>query len=312
MRIISFATKESDWKAPRMGIILDADGRDSGERLNCEKLFAPAERPTNPLAWFDMDGRWFTTARDTAERLVRDADALAAARDNGWLVPSGDAYWFAPVPRPGKIVCIGMNYGDHAHEIALGLPNAPTIFSKFSSCVVAPGEPVVMPADSTQVDYEAELAVVMGRRATRVAADRAYDYVLGYTAFNDVTARDYQFGDLQWQRGKSCDTFAPMGPVIVTGDEIPDPHTLRITLARNGIVMQDSNTSQMIFRVPQLIAFITRTITLEPGDVIATGTPAGVGFARKPPVFLKAGDVMEVGIERIGTLGNPVVAAREG
>jgi len=310
MRIISFATKESDWKAPRMGIILDADGRDSGERLNCEKLFAPAERPTNPLAWFDMDGRWFTTARDTAERLVRDADALAAARDNGWLVPSGDAYWFAPVPRPGKIVCIGMNYGDHAHEIALGLPNAPTIFSKFSSCVVAPGEPVVMPADSTQVDYEAELAVVMGRRATRVAADRAYDYVLGYTAFNDVTARDFQFGDLQWQRGKSCDTFAPMGPVIVTADEIPDPHTLRITLARNGIVMQDSNTSQMIFRVPQLIAFITRTITLEPGDVIATGTPAGVGFARKPPVFLKAGDVMEVGIERIGALGNPVVAAR--
>jgi len=312
MRIISFATKESDWKAPRMGIILDADGRDSGERLDCEKLFAPAERPTNPLAWFDMDGRWFTTARDTAERLVRDADALAAARDNGWLVPSGDAYWFAPVPRPGKIVCIGMNYGDHAHEIALGLPNAPTIFSKFSSCVVAPGEPVVMPADSTQVDYEAELAVVMGRRVTRVAADRAYEYVLGYTAFNDVTARDFQFGDLQWQRGKSCDTFAPMGPVIVTADEIPDPHTLRITLARNGIVMQDSNTSQMIFRVPQLIAFITRTITLEPGDVIATGTPAGVGFARKPPVFLKAGDVMEVGIERIGALGNPVVAARAG
>ena len=312
MRIISFATKESEWKAPRMGIILDTDGRDSGERLDCEKLFAPAERPTNPLAWFDMDGRWFTTARDTAERLVRDADALAAARDNGWLVPSGDAYWFAPVPRPGKIVCIGMNYGDHAHEIALGLPNAPTIFSKFSSCVVAPGEPVVMPADSTQVDYEAELAVVMGRRATRVAADRAYDYVLGYTAFNDVTARDFQFGDLQWQRGKSCDTFAPMGPVIVTADEIPDPHTLRITLARNGIVMQDSNTSQMIFRVPQLIAFITRTITLEPGDVIATGTPAGVGFARKPPVFLEAGDLMEVGIERIGALGNPVVAARAG
>ena len=312
MRIISFATKESEWKVPRMGIILSSGARDSGERLDCEKLFAPAERPTNPLAWFDMDGRWFTTARDTALRLMRDATALAAARDNGWLVPSGDAYWFAPVPRPGKVVCIGMNYRDHAREIGLGLPNAPTIFSKFSSCVIAPGEPVVMPAGSAQVDYEAELAVVMGRRATQVAADRAYEYVLGYTAFNDVTARDFQFGDLQWQRGKSCDTFAPMGPVIVTADEIPDPHTLRITLARNGIVMQDSNTSQMIFRVPQLIAFITRTITLEPGDVIATGTPAGVGFARKPPVFLKAGDVMEVGIERIGALGNPVVAARAG
>jgi len=310
MRIISFATKESEWKAPRMGIILDADGRDSGERLDCERLFAPGERPTNPLAWFDMDARWFPTARDTAERLVRDANALAAARDKGWLVPSGDAYWFAPVPRPGKIVCIGMNYRDHAGEIGLALPNAPTIFSKFSSCVVAPGEPVVMPADSTQVDYEAELAVVMGRHATRVPADRAYEYVLGYTAFNDVTARDFQFGDLQWQRGKSCDTFAPMGPAIVTADEIPDPHTLRITLTLNGTVMQDSNTGQLIFRVPQLIEFITRTIRLEPGDVIATGTPAGVGFARKPPVFLTAGDAMEVGIERIGALGNPVVAAR--
>jgi 2-keto-4-pentenoate hydratase/2-oxohepta-3-ene-1,7-dioic acid hydratase in catechol pathway len=310
MRIISFATKESEWKSPRLGIILYSEGRDLGERLDCEKLFAPAERPSNPLAWFDMDGRWFTTARDTAERVVRDANALAAARNKGWLVPSGDAYWFAPVPRPGKIICIGMNYRDHAHEIGLDVPNAPTIFSKFSSCVIAPGEPVVLPAGSTQVDYEAELAVVMGRRATQVAADRAYEYVLGYTAFNDVTARDFQFGDLQWQRGKSCDTFAPMGPAIVTADEILDPHTLRITLTRNGTVMQDSNTGQLIFRVPELIEFITRTITLEPGDVIATGTPAGVGFARKPPVFLEAGDVMEVGIERIGALGNPVAAGR--
>jgi len=310
MRIISFATKESEWKSPRLGIILYSEGRDLGERLDCEKLFAPAERPSNPLAWFDMDGRWFTTARDTAERVVRDANALAAARNKGWLVPSGDAYWFAPVPRPGKIICIGMNYRDHAHEIGLGVPNAPTIFSKFSSCVIAPGEPVVLPAGSTQVDYEAELAVVMGRRATQVAADRAYEYVLGYTAFNDVTARDFQFGDLQWQRGKSCDTFAPMGPAIVTADEILDPHTLRITLTRNGTVMQDSNTGQLIFRVPELIEFITRTITLEPGDVIATGTPAGVGFARKPPVFLEAGDVMEVGIERIGAMGNPVAAGR--
>ena len=310
MRIISFATKESEWKVPRMGIILSSEARDSGERLDCEKLFAPAERPTNPLAWFDMDGRWFTTARDTALRLMRDATALAAARDNGWLVPSGDAYWFAPVPRPGKVVCIGMNYRDHAREIGLGLPNALTIFSKFSSCVIAPGEPVVMPAGSAQVDYEAELAVVMGRRATQVAADRAYEYVLGYTAFNDVTARDFQFGDLQWQRGKSCDTFAPIGPSIVTTDEIPDPHTLRITLTLNGTVMQDSNTGRLIFRVPELIEFITRTITLEPGDVIATGTPAGVGFARKPPVFLEAGDVMDVGIERIGALDNPVAAGR--
>ena len=308
MRIISFATEESDWKAPRMGIILYTNGADTRERLDCEKLFAPADRPSNPLAWFDMDGRWFRTARDTAVRLERDPAALADARKKGWLVPSEAAYWFAPVPRPGKIVCIGMNYRDHAGEIGLVVPTAPAIFSKFSSCVVAPGEPVVIPPASEQVDYEAELAVVIGRRATRVSADRAYDYVLGYTAFNDVTARDFQFGDVQWQRGKSCDTFAPMGQTIVTKDEIPDPHTLRITLRLNGTVMQDSNTSQLIFRVPELIEFITRSTTLEPGDVIATGTPAGVGYGRKPPVFLKAGDVMQVAIERIGDLGNPIAA----
>jgi 2-keto-4-pentenoate hydratase/2-oxohepta-3-ene-1,7-dioic acid hydratase in catechol pathway len=309
MRIISFATQESQWKSPRMGIILHTNGVDSGYRLDCEELFAPAERPANPLAWFDMDGPWFQRAREIAVRLERDPGALNEARGNGWLVRSQDAYWFAPVPRPGKIVCVGLNYRDHAAESNLAVPKTPVIFSKFSSCVVAPGEPVVIPRSSEKLDYEAELAVVIGRRASHVAADRAYDHVLGYTAFNDVTARDFQFGDGQWQRGKSCDTFAPMGQTIVTTDEIPDPHSLRIRLTVNGSVMQDSNTSQLIFRVPELIAFITDSITLEPGDVIPTGTPAGVGFARKPPVFLKPGDQMEVDIERIGGLGNPIVAS---
>jgi len=168
----------------------------------------------------------------------------------------------------------------------------------------------VIPPGTSQVDFEAELAIVIGRRARQVAADRAYDYVLGYTAFNDVSARDFQFGDGQWQRGKSCDTFAPMGPTIVTTDEIPDPQALGISFALNGTVMQQSNTSQLIFGVPQLVEFISATITLEPGDVIATGTPAGVGFARKPPVFLKPGDEMEVRIDRIGSLGSPVAAAK--
>src|SRR5262249_19191295 len=178
-----------------------------------------------------------------------------------------------------------------------------------STCVIAPGEPVVMPHASDKIDYEAELAVVIGRRAKHVSVAHAYDYVLGYTAFNDVTARDFQSGDGQWQRSKSCDTFAPMGQTIVTADEIPDPHSLRIRMLVNGAVMQDSNTSQLIFSVPQIIEFITASITLEPGDVIATGTPSGVGVGRKPPVFLKPGDTMEVDIERIGGLGNPVVAA---
>ena len=292
-----------------MGIILRTNGADNGYRLDCEKLFAPADRPTNPLAWFDMDARWFQTARDTALRLERDERALEDAGDKGWLVRSEDAYWFAPVPRPGKIVCIGLNYRDHAAELGIAVPTLPTIFSKFPSCVIAPGEQVVIPEGSEQVDYEAELAVVIGRRASRVSADRAYDHVLGYTAFNDVTARDFQFSDVQWQRGKSCDTFAPMGQTIATTDEIPDPHTLRVTMRVNGALMQDSNTSQMIFGVPALIEFVSRSITLEPGDVIATGTPAGVGYGRKPPVFVQAGDVMEVAIEGVGGLDNPVVAA---
>src|SRR6185503_2121518 len=307
MRIISFATKESEWRKPRMGIILSRGDRDTGYRLDCEKLFAPVDRPANPLAWFDMDREWFQTARATAESIVRDDKALAEAKDKGWLVPSSDAYWFAPVPRPGKLICIGLNYKDHAAESKMAIPEKPVVFSKFSTSVIAPGEPVVLPPQSKQVDYEAELAVVIGRRAKNVSADRAYDYVLGYTALNDVSARDFQFADGQWQRGKSCDTFAPMGQTIVTADQITDPQKLSIKLTLNGQTMQDSNTDQMIFGVTRLIEFLSETITLEPGDVIATGTPAGVGFARNPPVFLKAGDDMQVLIEGMGGLGNPVV-----
>jgi len=308
MHIISLATKETSWSVPRLGMILHVAGHDTGYRLDCEKLFPEAERPSNPLAWFDMDGPWFQKARATHDTLIKDKQALDDARNKGWLVPSSDAYWFAPVPRPGKVICIGLNYRDHAAESKMPIPEKPVVFSKFSTAVIAPGEPVVLPSTSQQVDYEAELAVVIGRRAKHVKAERAYDYVLGYTAFNDVTARDFQFADGQWQRGKSCDTFAPMGQTIVTTDTIPDPHTLSIKLVLNGQTMQDSNTDQLIFGVPALIEFLTESITLEPGDVIATGTPPGVGFARNPPVFLKPGDQMEVLIEGMGGLENPVVS----
>ena len=307
MHIISFATEDSNWRKPRPGIILHKGDRDTGFRLDCERLFDPAGRPNNTLAWFDMDGEWFQTAHKTAQTVVRDDKALADAKEKGWLIASRDAYWFAPVPRPGKLICIGLNYKDHAAESKMAIPEKPVVFSKFSTSVIAPGEPVVLPPQSKQVDYEAELAVVIGRRAKNVSADRAYDYVLGYTAINDVSARDFQFADGQWQRGKSCDTFAPMGQTIITTDAIPDPHKLSIKLVLNGQTMQDSNTDQLIFGVPRLIEFLSETITLEPGDVIATGTPAGVGFARNPPVFLKAGDQMEVLIEGMGGLGNPVV-----
>ena len=212
----------------------------------------------------------------------------------------------SPIPRPGKIICIGLNYRDHAEEAGMAIPTSPIIFSKFGTCIIGSGEAIRIPSGSEKVDYEAELGVVIGRTAKSVSAAEAMDHVFGYTNFNDVSARDFQFADGQWQRGKSCDTFAPMGPSVVTSDEVPDPHNLNIRFRLNGETLQDSNTCQLIFKTPELIEFLSRVITLEPGDVIATGTPPGVGFARKPPVFMKPGDVAEVEIENLGILTNPV------
>lgn len=213
----------------------------------------------------------------------------------------------APVPRPSKIICIGLNYLDHVTESGAEIPKAPLIFSKFNTCVAASEDPILLPKGSEQVDFEAELAVVIGRHAKNIALDAAMDHVFGYTNFNDVSARDMQFADGQWQRGKSCDTFAPFGEYVVTKDEIPDPHNLRIQFRLNDETMQDSNTDQLIFKIPALVEYLSRSITLEPGDIIATGTPPGVGFARKPPIFLKDGDICEVEIEGLGILINSVV-----
>ncbi|HEX8637405.1 MAG TPA: fumarylacetoacetate hydrolase family protein, partial [Pyrinomonadaceae bacterium] len=188
------------------------------------------------------------------------------------------------------------------------IPKTPIIFSKFSTSVIGANEPIVLPKTSSQVDYEAELAFVIGRRARNVKKDDAMNYVFGYTNFNDVSARDFQFADNQWQRGKSCDTFAPMGEYIATTDEIADPHNLQIQFRLNGETLQNSNTSELIFNIPELIEFLSRSITLEPGDIVATGTPPGVGFARKPPIFMKNGDVAEVEIEGLGILSNRVIA----
>jgi len=308
MQIVTFTTHEKDgWQLPRAAAILN-----SQYLLDFERVIDDAKLPPNHLAWLDMDGPWFQKARAVYEGLKEDPEAVTQATANGWLTRRAEAYWLAPVPRPGKVICIGLNYRDHAAESNMAIPERPVVFSKFSTAVIAPGEAVVLPSTSAQVDYEAELAVVIGRRAKNVSTNSALHCVLGYTAFNDVSARDFQFADGQWQRGKSCDTFAPMGPFIVTPDEIPDPHKLSIKLRLNGKTMQDSNTDQLIFGIPELIAFLSETITLEPGDVIATGTPPGVGFARKPPVFLKHGDEMEVEIEKIGTLSSQVRAAGEG
>lgn len=301
MQIVAFVQKSAGAAAPRVGALL-------ADRVHILDFAAAVDLGGTELpwaAWYDLDGELLPQARKLAAAL--DAAGTPAGAPRG-LVPLADVRLLAPVPRPGKIICIGLNYRDHAEESKMAVPESPITFSKYVTCVAHPAAPVFLPRTSEKVDYEAELAVVIGRRAKHVPVERAFDHVLGYTNFNDVSARDFQFADGQWQRGKSCDTFAPMGPAIVTTDEIPDPHQLRIQLRLNGETMQDSTTAQLIFGIDRLIAFLSETVTLEPGDVIATGTPPGVGFARKPPVFLKPGDLMEVEVEGLGILSNPVLA----
>ncbi len=239
---------------------------------------------------------------------LQDVIAGRGTGDAGAPIPRRDVRVLAPLV-PGKILCIGLNYMDHCREQHIEPPDRPTLFAKFPSSVIAPGEPIRWPADfSTQVDYEAELAVVIGRPTSRVAAPDALSHVFGYTAANDVTARDVQKGDKQWIRGKAADTFCPLGPVVVTTDEIPDPQQLAIGCRVNGETRQASHTREMIFPVAQIIAFISRAITLDPGDVILTGTPDGVGQYRDPKVFLQPGDRIEVELGDLGVLDNPVGA----
>lgn len=214
----------------------------------------------------------------------------------------------APIPRPRKLICVGLNYLDHAKETGAQIPTVPTIFNKFATAVIGPGDNIVLPRVSKAPDYEAEFAFVIGRGGRHIGSDDWHDHVFGYTIVNDVSARDYQRATSQWLMGKTFDTFAPMGPWIVSADEIADPHNLDVQMEINGEILQDSNTRELIFKVPDLIAFLSSVFTLEPGDIVSTGTPAGVGFARKPPRYLRPGDDLIVRIPPIGELRNPVVA----
>jgi 2-keto-4-pentenoate hydratase/2-oxohepta-3-ene-1,7-dioic acid hydratase in catechol pathway len=214
----------------------------------------------------------------------------------------------APIPRPPKLICIGLNYRDHAAETGMEIPKRPTIFSKFSSAITGPGSPIVLPRNSTQPDYEAEFAFIIGPGGRHIASSDWDKHVFGYTIVNDVSARDFQMATSQWMVGKTFDTFAPMGPHIVTADEIGDPHALDISLRVNGEVLQKSNTRELIFKIPELVAYLSSVMTLEPGDVVSTGTPSGVGFARKPPRYLRAGDEVTITVEGVGELRNPVIA----
>jgi 2-keto-4-pentenoate hydratase/2-oxohepta-3-ene-1,7-dioic acid hydratase in catechol pathway len=212
-----------------------------------------------------------------------------------------------PIPRPGKIVCVGLNYRDHAAEQGAELPEAPLLFAKFTTALIGPGDAIVIPPIVTKCDYEAELGVVLGRTVRQVSKENAMEAVAGYVVANDVSARDLQFGDGQWTRGKSPDTFCPVGPLVPAAD-VPDPHALPIRALLNGEVVQESTTANLVFGVAEVISYASQTATLEAGDLILTGTPAGVGIFREPPRLLQPGDEITIEIDGIGSLTNPVVA----
>ncbi len=260
-----------------------------------------ATDPALPASVRELLERGPSALREAAEA-IRKPDAVKH--------PAASVRLLAPVPNPNKIVCIGLNYKDHAAEGGVPIPKEPVLFSKYTTALIGHGDNIVLPAVSKKVDYEAELVIVVGKGGRHLNAETAADHVAGYTIGHDVSARDWQLekDGKQWMVGKTFDTFAPCGPHLVTADEAPNPHALPIRLRLNGETMQNSNTQQMIFNVGYLLAYLSQVFTLQPGDVIYTGTPPGVGFARKPPVFLKAGDVVEVEIEGLGVLRNPVVA----
>ena len=285
MRWVTVATNEG----PRVCGVL------GGEYVDVNS--ADGEMPSTMRGLLNLGLEWQRTAwRALARGVVRHDPAQVRL--------------LAPVPDPQKIICIGLNYRDHAAESGVPVPPEPILFSKYPTSLIGHDETIILPAVSQEVDYEAELVVVIGRTGRHIPRDRAFEYVGGYAVGHDVSARDWQLNKpgKQWMAGKTFDTFAPVGPVLVTPDEIPDPHKLGIRLRLNGQTMQDSSTSQLIFGVDELIAYLSQIFTLEPGDLIFTGTPPGVGMARKPPVWLKPGDIVEVEIDHLGTLRNSVAA----
>jgi acylpyruvate hydrolase len=269
-----------------------------------ELAVADLRVPADLLGLLRGGNRSVTAAR-RAFGFVEEQGATASA--DLWH-PVAEIDFLAPIPRPGKLVCVGLNYRSHLAEISEPAPEYPILFHKPASSIVGPKQPIVLPRVSRQVDYEGELAVVIGRGGKYISEAQALDHVAGYTCANDVSAHDIEFRTSQWDSGKMLDTFCPLGPVLLTKDEVPNPGTLRLKTELNGKTVQDEVTADMLFSVPFLISYISALATLEPGDVILTGTPAGVGCNRKPQVFLRAGDEVGVRIEGMGTLTNPVVA----
>jgi 2-keto-4-pentenoate hydratase/2-oxohepta-3-ene-1,7-dioic acid hydratase in catechol pathway len=301
MYIVSYRLRGSDdpWRAgfQRDQAVIDAstyppfseNSKAEGGFLSVRALLQKGQQElNNVLAWANQQ--------------------LAAGHD---LIPLESLEFGPPVPDPDKIICLGINYREHAAEANVEVPPVPTFFAKFRNSLIGPTASIQLPRISTRIDYEGELAVIIGERCKHVSEQNALQYVAGYAAFNDVSARDLQTRTSQWTAGKALDTFAPMGPGIVPATEIPDPQALTLITRLNGQEVQHDSTGSMVHSVAAAIAFLTSFMTLEPGDIIATGTPSGVGFKRNPPLFMRHGDVVEVEIERIGTIRNSVVDERE-
>jgi 2-keto-4-pentenoate hydratase/2-oxohepta-3-ene-1,7-dioic acid hydratase in catechol pathway len=280
MKLLSFAPGAGDAGERRLGLLTDAGIHDLTDVLG---------------------------ARDVGELLVLHGPTPPIEAPDGEPLDPATVRRLAPLRRPGKIICVGLNYHDHCREQNVEPPAYPMLFAKFANAVADPGAPVVRPRATEQLDLECELAVIVGRRLARANRDEARAAIFGYTILNDVTMRDLQREDRQWLRAKGSDGFAPIGPLIVTADELPDPQRLGVRSSVNGETWQDSSTGEMVFDVFTLLAFASRTITLEPGDLIATGTPAGVGHFADPPRYVVGGDVMRCEIDGIGALENPVV-----
>jgi acylpyruvate hydrolase len=268
--------------------------------------------PTSVLALLQA-GETTRAVVDHVLAFAADPDTRAGLALAGLVFPIDTVTFLPPIPRPGKIVCLGHNYRRHIAEMGSPMPQYPVLFAKFATTLIGHRQPIVLPKVSNQVDYEAELALVIGRTGKDIPnTQAAFDYLAGYTIFNDVSVRDYQRRTVQWMQGKNFDGTGPIGPALVTVDEVHDPHALDMTLRLNGEVMQQTNTSDFIFDIPTMLSYISEIMTLEPGDIIATGTPSGVGYARSPQVFLRPGDVVQVEIAELGVLENPVIAAPGG
>ncbi|MGE5702861.1 MAG: fumarylacetoacetate hydrolase family protein [Clostridia bacterium] len=264
------------------------------------------DSPSDMKAFLRGGAASLENARQAVEFATKKENIQESERTDV-MFPINTVTLHAPISNPNKIICIGLNYRDHAEEVNMDIPTIPVIFSKFANTINDPFAPIPKPEDSDQLDYEAELAVVIGKHASHVEEADAYEYVAGYTAMNDVSVRDYQVRTSQWLQGKTFDGHAPIGPCLVTADEVEDPHRLAINCYVNDEIRQHSNTKELIFSIPYLISYLSKIMVLEPGDLIATGTPPGVAMAMKPPQYLQVGDRVRVEIEGIGSLENPVV-----